>query len=167
MLSPATVSTRWQHTLEYLRFLDRPPTESWHQLSASVEERTASLAVTMLLLHPRWLVNDGIRPAVQGDRTFPGARFGARGRCEATVIWGYDCPRGDAVRVSADHIFPYWAGGPTIGENRLSLCTVHNAMKAGDLHLYPWEVGEPPWFRDALRRMEPYVRPPGLLPHTR
>ena len=44
-----------------------------------------------------------------------------------------------------DYLFPFALGGPTIARNRVPLCREHNAIKGSDVHLFPWEQGEPPW----------------------
>jgi hypothetical protein len=97
----------------------------------------------MLLAEPRWVGHIYHDPVTHlcGARRFDGD---ADGRCDAHLLWGYECtfPRGET---EADHLFPRWLGGPTEPTNRLVLCKTHNRSKAGDIHLYPWEDDLPEW----------------------
>ena len=90
---------------------------------------------------------------LQGGRRFQGTEMARFDPCEAERLWGYPCDLEPDGRIEFDHAFPYSLGGPTVGANRLGLCPVHNAGKAGDIHLFPWEEGEPRWLAASLGRI--------------
>jgi len=106
----------------------------------------------MTLLDPRWLPAGVSQLEAQGSRTFPSLAI-PDAACDAAVIWGYPCDLARMSRTQSDHLFPYALGGPTIAANRLRLCQVHNRVKGTDVHLFPWESGEPAFLSRHLERL--------------
>lgn len=90
---------------------------------------------------------------IRGERSFR-MEAGMQGRqCSSPLLWGYDCPLHAVDGLAADHLFPYSLGGPTVAENKIYLCSRHNAVKGADIHIYPWERGEPPWLQAVIQRI--------------
>jgi HNH endonuclease len=77
--------------------------------------------------------------------------------CQCRLIWGYDCKL-TQTRFEADHLFPYAFGGPSLGQNKVVLCSLHNQAKGSDVHLFPWELGEPVWLGGVLDRIKIQLR---------
>lgn len=77
--------------------------------------------------------------------------------CAAERIWGYACPIARSDKPAADHLFPFSLGGPTLASNKVHLCRWHNQIKAADIHVYPWELGQPPWLDDVLKRISRFM----------
>jgi hypothetical protein len=73
--------------------------------------------------------------------------------CSCSLIWGYPCHL-TRPQVVADHVFPYSFGGPSTGDNKIFLCGLHNSVKGADIHLFPWERGEPIWLNPLLSRLK-------------
>ncbi len=103
----------------------------------------------LVLAHPG-LRSEPRQELHQGRRGFEFRGIGARKACAAERIWGIPCQLPDNGEMQADHLFPYALGGPTVAPNRLVLCATHNAGKAVDVHLFPWEEGEPRWLASLL-----------------
>ena len=125
---------------------------------------TDDLSLALCLAHPEWY-----SPSVRlghadprGPRAFSNSPPAGQ-RCQSAYIWGYDCSIPPA-RPSADHLFPYEAGGPTDARNLVWLCEWHNRVKSNDIHMLPWETMDLEWLpslldrigarRDLLRRLE-------------
>ncbi len=89
------------------------------------------------------------REQIQGGRSF--ARVVGLTRCEAKVLWGYDCQL-DGSEMHFDHLFPHSFGGPTVAGNRMTLCSLHNSAKGSDIHVFPWE-NQPNWLESHLELM--------------
>jgi hypothetical protein len=142
---------RWAAAREYVGRLAAAHDFLWERAYGEYRGGRLSLPTAMLLLHPMWLPHEVSQTTAQGPSTFPtAAPF--PDPCMGHLLWGYACPF-DSPAIHGDHVWPYWAGGPTVGPNRLSLCERHNSMKSGDVHLYPWELGEPHWLRTQLDRI--------------
>ena len=75
-------------------------------------------------------------------------------KCRSMLLWGYECPFEDINQLAADHCFPYSLGGPTLATNKIYLCKWHNQIKAGDIHIFPWELGEPQWLLPMIDRIK-------------
>lgn len=119
-----------------------------------MDHQSGALALPemMLLVHPMWLPSDVSSLLAQGPSSFPGLGPAAD-PCMSSLLWGYECPF-ETPAIHGDHVWPYWAGGPTVGTNRLSLCAKHNGMKAGDVHLFPWESPPPSWLHEQITRIQ-------------
>jgi hypothetical protein len=104
------------------------------------------------LQHPQ---QDTLETQIYGDRTFEPLQY--HDACQAKRLWGYECP---FVREpsAADHLYPHSLGGPTIAENRLTLCRWHNTAKSMDIHDFPFEEGLPSWVVPTLGMMERWIR---------
>lgn len=146
--------------LEYLMAVRRSLSLSWKEnferfgRSSSWIERLASA-------HPahyeQSLSVTATACPVRGKRTMH-LDAGAQGiSCQSHLLWGYRCPYADEP-LEADHLFPYSWGGPSLGTNKIFLCKMHNRCKASDIHLYPWELGEPPWLKGVLQRLDDRMR---------
>ncbi|GLS89938.1 hypothetical protein GCM10007916_10050 [Psychromonas marina] len=103
-----------------------------------------SLFDKLALLHPQHLEEIDlpchlsklkVQEKIQGKRGFPSNNQNES--CNSKLIWGYTCSL--PGKMQQDHLFPYSLGGPTIGANRISLCSYHNMVKSSDIHSYPWE----------------------------
>lgn len=184
------MSETWEHrcraTQRYLecvqRAIDEPP-RWWVQQYANIDNLTIS--DIMSLIHPdlyagrpgyKELASRGTCP-VRGNRSFKAQHLPPRPRCETQQLWIYQCEGAwrhasslgvdladdDASYVRQDHLFPYAFGGVTTLENRGLLCGLHNAVKAHDVHVWPWEQWAnrgtaPRWVIDALTRVYAFMR---------
>ena len=122
------------------------------------------LALKLCLVHPEWYSPSAAlgQPDPRGPRAFA-IRPPVGQRCQSSYIWGYECSI-PSVRPSADHLFPYEAGGLTDARNLVWLCEWHNRVKSNDVHLLPWDLMDIGWLpglldrvavrRDLLRRLE-------------
>ena len=89
-----------------------------------------------------------------GEDTFDPLRFSEP--CESARLWGYPCPF-EGAQSAADHLYPKSLGGPTVAENRLTLCRWHNTAKSMDVHIFPWEEGVLVWVPRILRSLSGYI----------
>ena len=107
-----------------------------------------------MLVHPdhyRDIPFIGADCSVRGARSFAKEAAMSAKRCGSEFIWDYLCPiEPDGSTISADHLFPYGYGGPTLASNKIYLCARHNAMKGPDLHCFTWEKGPPIWLDETL-----------------
>lgn len=142
---------RFEMARQYLRMISGEPF-NWDELVQSYRSGALDLPTTMCLVHPRW-IRAGAQEAVQGLPRYMPYRGGRPGICQAELLWGHRCEVPASSGMHADHVFPYWAGGPTSAGNRLTLCGLHNLLKAGDVHLFPWERGVPAWVDGAIGRV--------------
>jgi hypothetical protein len=131
---------------KYLEKLSQLPSRDWLQEYELYLANALSLPEALALAHPENYDLNSLSNVIRGPRQFD-PEIG-RERCRAEVIWLYNC---EVQASAADHVFPYSLGGPTVGSNKLLLCRRHNEMKANDIHLYPWEKGEPEWLTHCLR----------------
>lgn len=146
MISGEIFRLRIERGREYLLAFVESLKKDWLREYERYLARELNLADALALAHPQhyeWIV---LSDRVRGPRQFE-PEVGEE-RCCAEVIWGYRC---DLPGVSSDHLFPYSLGGPTVGNNKLLLCRLHNGMKANDVHLFPWEQGEPGWLATCLK----------------
>jgi hypothetical protein len=111
------------------------------------------LVEAMTLIHPVWLPSAVDKRLIFGERSFG---LTTASRCESHELWQYACDLRH-TSLHADHLFAYSLGGPTWAANRLTLCDVHNGIKGADVHLYPWEAGEPSWLARLLERYSQFM----------
>jgi hypothetical protein len=148
--SESLIPRRIAHARRYIEALEwsqgvRWPEEYQRYVAGNLEVEEA-----VALAHPmHYGPNSPER--VRGQRSFGGEPGLSARPCGAERLWGYTCPRIHESALAADHLFPYALGGPTLGTNKLYLCSFHNQVKTSDIHLYPWEEGEPPWLAATLK----------------
>jgi hypothetical protein len=134
----------------YVNAVENSLQSNWLQRYELYRQGRLSLPDAIALVHPYHYEHLDSGLTVRGPRTFA-SEVGIEGiKCKADILWGYECSRVLEVNIAADHLFPYSLGGPTLGSNKLYLCALHNQMKSSDIHLYPWEKGEPVWLSDRL-----------------
>lgn len=137
---------------KYLRALEQVLGGGWETIFTKHQGGTASVAESLALIHP--LNFNGDQSPICGPRQFvedPAFRFQS---CQCELYWQVKCEHRESPQLYADHVFPYSFGGPTVPENRMMLCGMHNRMKSNDIHLYPWEKGLPAWFAMVLTRIK-------------
>jgi hypothetical protein len=139
---------------QYLGALERSLRRRWIDQYCDFQRGCLNLAEKFALIHPSHYENhEPSGSMIRGPRQFSTSIVAQGISCQAHLVWGYECPSCDVV---TDHLFPYSFGGPTIGENQIYLCHRHNQLKGCDIHLYPWEQGEPAWLRrlvECIRRI--------------
>jgi hypothetical protein len=142
--------TRISLARDYLEALARTFQSDWLDLYQQYKEGQLPLTDAMALAHPENYpeLHDGID--IRGERAFPPLRHPHGLRCESALIWGYTCGLDPAGALAADHLFPWAMGGPTVATNQVMLCRYHNLVKTSDVHVYPWERGEPQWLREVV-----------------
>lgn len=144
----------------YLELLPSAASWRWEDKHRDFLAGRCDPVAAMVLAHPMfyesgtdYISERSSSCPVRGDRRFPsGAAVQPLG-CRADVIWGYACPGIWAPGLTADHLFPWGFGGPTVGDNLLPLCSLHNSLKSADIHLFPWESGQPLWLEATLARV--------------
>ena len=147
------LTTRLQMSYSYLVALDNNLQRDWNELYEMHLQGDMSLVDSMTLIHPDFYKHAGYSNRIRGNRKFP-KEHGMTGiHCSANAIWGYACPLKSFESIVADHLFPYSLGGPTNSDNKLYLCRLHNELKGNDIHMYPWERGEPRWLDGLLLRI--------------
>lgn len=138
---------------KYVSSLYRISVSDWQQYYSQYLQGILGLTESMALIHPRHYEQVSITNQIRGNRAFPKEKGMINIKCSADVIWGYSCSIELAGGMYADHLFPYSLGGPTISNNKLYLCELHNQLKGNDIHIYPWEEGEPDWLKGLLFRI--------------
>jgi hypothetical protein len=136
----------------YLQVLDCVLGGGWQAVLIKYKTGIANIAESLALIHPSNFNGDPM--LIYGSRQFvqdPAYRFQV---CQCELYWQVKCQYSKGRQLYADHVFPYSLGGPTVPENRMMLCGVHNLMKSNDIHLFPWERGLPVWFPSVLSRIE-------------
>lgn len=149
------IAKRFECAQEYLEILEGSFKLDWETLYVNVITHS-NWVYRLSAIHPRHY-QDYVRSEphccpVRGMRGMAidgGAKVGG---CQCRLVWGYDCSF-DKLRLEADHLFPYSFGGPSAGQNKIYLCTLHNQAKGSDIHLYQWELGEPVWLSAVLERV--------------
>lgn len=132
----------------------------WSELYSLYLDQKLTVAESVALCHPR-LYNESLDPAVskiRGPRSFPSEPKSQTTQCGSSVFWGYRCVMTGDSAPAADHIFPFAYGGPTEPSNKLYLCAEHNRLKGCDVHLFPWNEGEPAWLSLVLYRVNYRLR---------
>jgi hypothetical protein len=149
------IPKRLKQAREYFLILEKSLRIDWHEFYSSAIEHT-NWVYRLAAIHPRHYrdyVEHNVRDCIiRGPRGMV-IDGGAREQgCQCRLIWGYDCVL-TQQGLEADHLFPYSFGGPSIGQNKVFLCTLHNQAKGSDMHLFPWEQGEPTWLPEHLERI--------------
>lgn len=139
----------------YLVALEELETRRWEDLYHDYVKGSLSLPQKLALIHPRYYREreEACGFSVRGDSLFARNDDHYRMSCDAVRVWGVPCQLSRYESVQADHFFPHSLGGPTIPENRLSLCPLHNQLKTNDVHFFAWESGEPEWLARLLERI--------------
>ena len=154
----ATLKTRIERGEEYLLALEEARNREWKDTLVEYDEGRLALPQAMALVHPDFYRDreEQVGQSIRGPRQFSTNVGRQVSVCMADRIWLSACPLESPDNIHADHWFPYALGGPTVSENQLFLCPAHNRVKASDIHLFPWELGEPGWLRrqiDRIRRL--------------
>ena len=135
---------RYQTTARYLKQIEDALDEGWRRTHDLYLAKNDDSFLGLALIHPDHLKTlDGdqqqIRTQIQGSRSF---KEGLKtGKCQSELLWGYECPLKNA-ELQTDHLFPFSLGGPTTGNNSMTLCKYHNMVKSNDIHCYPWEESQ-------------------------
>lgn len=152
--TPPHLSTRVASANDYLQALARTLRLDWLDAYRQYTEGTLTLPESLALVHPECYpeLQDGVD--VRGDRAFSPIRNKHGLRCRSDLVWGYWCNLDTDPVLAADHLFPWSMGGPTVSTNQILLCRYHNLVKSSDVHVYPWERGEPQWLKGVLATLE-------------
>ena len=127
----------------------------WMSAYKSYEAGDLCLPEALALAHPDHYIDAPHAAIIRGAMRFSERESAEWCGCQSMVVWGYECPL-KHTKLEADHLFPYAAGGATVSENRIWLCSYHNRAKSNDIHMYPWEQGEPKWVGIRLRVIASY-----------
>lgn len=140
---------------KYLKLVDSTPNGDWGELRTSALAEQ-DLPTAMALIHPVHWTDHVEGKELQGPRGFEVRELLGSRSCNAADYWGVTCSRKPPkFKIVADHAWPYSLGGPTVPENIRWLCSMHNAAKSSDIHLYPWEAASwPTWLNDFLDKVE-------------
>lgn len=150
--STGNLDTRVDLGHRYLRALERSLDLGWHEY-AGVVDASGSWVERLALVHPWHYEHAREHTELRGPRQFsPEVRLASRS-CEARLLWGYECDLNVSRGLAADHLFPFSLGGPTTAPNKIFLCSLHNTMKANDIHVFPWERGEPEWLELQIEKV--------------
>ena len=155
MLDPEVLAMRQAGVVGYLTRLEQASHVSWFEFDPN-----DGLATALILCNPLWLEDPGAHREGLGLHPFRGAGSGRE--CQATALWGYNCPLTEET-IESDHLFPMSLGGPAVGTNQVWLCRVHNQWKSANLMDFPWERRRPPWLDTQIERMARLVRPDSVL----
>jgi hypothetical protein len=149
------ISLRINEGEQYLLALEKLENTRWVDGYASYKKGELSLAEKFALIHPRYYEEDEnlCGMSVRGSMTFDLDVSRHQLSCDAVKVWMQPCRLSRNEAVHGDHFFPRSLGGPTVAENRISLCSLHNKLKTNDVHLYSWELGEPSWLPDVIERI--------------
>ena len=144
--------SRIESARQYVSALHKSYTLEWLDQYSQYQQGRLSTEGTMALLHPNHYQGHFAKQEdPRGKRIFSGSEFNAA--CQAELVWNCPCPLPNDEPKVSDHIFPWSLGGPTVAENRVMLCRWHNEVKAGDVHLFPWEEGLPGWVDGLINRI--------------
>ena len=151
-----TLKNRIKLGEEYLLALEEFRRWGWSEILAEYRRGRLALPQAMVLVHPFFFDdrNTKVQRFIQGPRSFSASAGRHVADCMANQVWFSACPLKNPEIIHSDHSFPYSLGGPTLAENQLFLCPVHNRCKANDIHLFPWERGEPSWLARQVERIE-------------
>jgi len=142
----------------YIDAVEQSFQNNWLEQYESYRRGKLSLPEAAALAHAYHYEHLDLTSTVRGPRTFAKEVGMEWIKCRAEFIWRYTCGRTLEIGIAADHLFPYSLGGPTLGSNKIYLCALHNQMKSNDVHLYPWEIGEPIWLKDCLEAIWRFKR---------
>lgn len=145
------ISERIECARQYFDALERSFRLGWRECYSGYKAKELPWHEAMALVHPRHYEDHVSCQVVQGARSFPRELVQRSAKCDALRFWGYECNVRAEKDVTSDHVFPYSLGGPTVSTNKRFLCGVHNLMKGGDVHLFPWEEGEPEWLDQLVK----------------
>jgi hypothetical protein len=134
----------------YVSALENSFQNNWLEQYELYLQGKLRLPEIVALVHAHHYEHLDLNSIVRGPRHFAKEVGMDNVKCRAEVLWGYTCGRTLEIAIAADHLFPYSLGGPTLGSNKIHLCALHNQMKSNDVHLYPWEIGEPVWLKNCL-----------------
>lgn len=136
----------------YIESLEYTFASDWLELYDRYTNGLLGIHEALALAHPQSYpdLSDGVD--IRGNRAFTSQRNRHGLRCSSGLIWGYECTL-NSPQLTADHLFPWSMGGPTAASNQLVLCHYHNLVKTSDVHVYPWELGEPAWLRALLQNL--------------
>ena len=139
----------------YLEACERFSTKSWMEVYRAYKGGCLSLPEKLTLVHPHHYEEQEAQAGVviRGANTFVLDRHRHDLSCEARKVWIQPCQLTQYEVVHADHFFPHSLGGPTVAENRIALCPLHNQLKTNDIHFFSWELGEPLWFSAHVERI--------------
>lgn len=153
MIENSALRVRSSMTLAYLESIEEARHSTWEQFAVGYG---GNVARDLVLLHPAWFGGLAHSPAGLALSRFTGEY--RSGQCACERLWGYGCPIRE-VPIESDHLFPRSLGGPAIASNQVWLCRIHNAWKAADLTLFPWEEGRPAWLENQYRLVRTTVSP--------
>ena len=150
-----TLKNRIEQGEEYLWALEQFQNRKWSEILAEYRNGRLSLPQAMVLVHPDYYEDreEAVGQSVRGPRSFLASVGQQVAHCMADQIWLVGCSLSSPEVIQSDHMFPYSLGGPTMAENQLFLCPAHNRSKASDIHLFPWERGEPRWLATQVERI--------------
>ncbi len=151
-----TLRNRITRGEEYLLALENFRNREWRAIFADYDEGRLTVPEAMVLVHPRFynVREASVGQSIRGDRNFANVAGREVSPCMADQIWLSSCRLQNTEDLQSDHWFPFSLGGPTVASNQLYLCAVHNYSKSSDVHLFPWEHGEPAWFRTQVERIQ-------------
>lgn len=142
----------------YLASLDRllAGETNWDELASDYLDRKVGFESGLALIFPKFYTERDIpQEDICGGRSFCfSAVHGTR--CNSILLWNYGCVSRESLHI--DHLFPYSLGGPTDARNASYLCSRHNMSKSSDIHIYPWENGEPEWLRPLVVKIREKIR---------
>lgn len=154
MIDPIVIQKRIMAAEGYLQCLDSSLESDWLPQYDSFLARNRPLNLGLALIHAGHYEEYADRFEIQGRRAFDIEVAQATARCNAALIWGVNCSNSIDGTLCGDHLFPYALGGPTLASNKMLLCSRHNRMKSVDIHMYPWELGEPKWLMGLLQQID-------------
>lgn len=147
---------RLSKAAEYLAILETALRTEWRAFQTEAASHPNWL-YRLAAIHPRHYAEAaamaGASCPIRGARSMPLDVGVSAAGCSCQLIWGYPCHLAQPSLV-ADHLFPFSFGGPSSGSNKIFLCALHNQSKGSDIHLFPWERGEPEWVSPVLQRIE-------------
>lgn len=154
--SMSLIGTRINKAKHYLSVLEDSLQVSWNEFY-TVSKDHKDWVYRLAAVHPQHYLEHipAFKAAcpIRGLRSMPIDAGAADRGCRCSLIWGYPCHL-HRPQLVADHLFPYSFGGPSCGENKIFLCGLHNSVKGSDIHMFPWERGEPAWLPALLERLK-------------
>ena len=139
----ANFAERVERARRYFELLSQTiELDQWEDLSRRFDAGQLPDWESTVLIHPVWCEHLDQTTPSRSRRTFQFVASKVQ-RCESRRIWGYDCTSNDPLQI--DHRFPFALGGPTVPENAIYLCRLHNQIKGHDVHLNRWEPDEFSW----------------------
>lgn len=153
-MNPDILQFRYNSARIFLSTLVKYSKLEWTELYEMYLSGELKLEELMCLVHPVHFRDRVSQNVIQGVRKFASESCLSTMQCQSSKIWGYACESvNDGNQLVADHYYPYSLGGPTTAANKLYLCRFHNELKTCDIHIFPWENGEPSWLRSQIDRI--------------